>query len=59
MPSDKGFSISIPKRLGGLLVNAKVITEAQLNEVVELQQKQGGKLGNIRIQKGFIDEKPF
>lgn len=57
MPLDKGFSISIPKRLGSLLVNAKIITETQLGEVIELQRTQGGKLGNILIQKGFIDEK--
>lgn len=57
MPSERSFSVSIPKRLGDLLVNAKIITEAQLNEVVELQRNQGGKLGNLLIQKGFITEK--
>ncbi|MFH1618587.1 MAG: ATPase, T2SS/T4P/T4SS family [bacterium] len=57
MASEKGFSIGIPKRLGDLLVSAKIITEAQLSEAIELQRKQGGKLGNLLVQQGYIEAK--
>ncbi len=58
MPADKGFFIGgLPKRLGDLLITAKIITDSQLNESIELQRKHGGKLGNILIQKGYITEK--
>jgi len=57
MAYDKQFSFGIPKRIGELLASAGIISSEQLSEVVEIQRRHGGKLGNILIQKKFLDEK--
>lgn len=44
-------------RIGDLLVADGLITEAQLNEALEVQKKCGSRLGDIAISKGWI--KPF
>ncbi len=43
-------------RVGDLLVEAGVITAAQLGDALRLQQKAGGKLGTNLVQLGIIDE---
>lgn len=45
-------------RIGELLVREQKITSKQLEEVLAEQKSQGGgaKIGNLLIQKGFIDE---
>ncbi len=43
------------KKLGKLLVEEKVISKPQLDEALCLQQETGGILGNILIERGFIE----
>lgn len=43
-------------RLGDLLVQHQIISADQLSKAIEVQQKTGGKLGNILIELRFIDE---
>ncbi|MEJ2008766.1 MAG: type IV-A pilus assembly ATPase PilB [Acidobacteriota bacterium] len=41
-------------RLGELLIKENSITPAQLDQALELQQKQGGRLGTCLIKLGFL-----
>jgi type IV pilus assembly protein PilB len=43
-------------KLGWMLVNANIITEAQLQETLDYQKKQGGKLGFNLVKLGFCTE---
>lgn len=43
-------------RLGDLLVSLGVLTEEQLVTALEVQKKQGSKLGEVLIQLNMIDE---
>jgi len=43
-------------RLGQMLVNAKLITDDQLQKALAMQQKEGGRLGSNLVKLGFIDE---
>ena len=43
-------------QLGSLLVDRNIITEAQLNEALALQQKNRKKLGDCLVQLGFASE---
>jgi len=43
--------------LGELLINLRMINHQQLREALDEQKKSGGKLGEIFVQKGFINEK--
>lgn len=45
------------KRLGDILVDARVITEEQLKEALKAQQEKGGKLGATLIDLKFTTEK--
>ena len=40
-------------KLGEMLVKAQLITEAQLDESIKLQRREGGKLGSIVVRQGF------
>ncbi|MGA2079193.1 MAG: type IV-A pilus assembly ATPase PilB [Holophaga sp.] len=40
-------------KLGEMLVKAQLITEAQLEEAINLQRREGGKLGSIVVRLGF------
>ena len=44
------------KRLGDLLIEENLITEEQLNEAIENQQKSGEPLGRILVRMGLITE---
>lgn len=44
------------KRLGEMLTNAKLITEEQLMEALQLQKGSGKRLGTVLIENGFITE---
>lgn len=44
------------KRLGDLLVAAKLVTETQIKEALELQEKTGRRLGSIVISKGWVSD---
>lgn len=50
------ISVGLSKRLGDLLVDAGTITEPQLQEALNVQHKEGGKLGSILIRLGHIEE---
>ncbi|VAX02458.1 MSHA biogenesis protein MshE, partial [hydrothermal vent metagenome] len=43
-------------RLGDLLVEHKLISEAQLDEALEAQKKTGRKLGRVLIENGYVKE---
>jgi len=45
------------KRLGEILIEKGMITEAQLNEVLQEQKQRGGFLGAIIVEKGWISKK--
>lgn len=43
-------------KLGQLLVSSNIITEAQLREAINLQRREGGRLGSNLIKLGYITE---
>ncbi len=43
-------------RLGQMLVNSRIITEAQLNQALALQKKEGGRLGACLVKLDYITE---
>lgn len=43
-------------RLGELLIKENSITPAQLEQALELQRKQGGRLGTCLVKLGFLSE---
>jgi len=47
------------KKLGEILLEAKVITPEQLKEALEDQKKYGNRLGAILLDRRHIDEKAF
>ncbi|HUT51920.1 MAG TPA: hypothetical protein VM658_00880 [bacterium] len=47
------------KRLGEILLDARVITPSQLAQALEEQKRYGGKLGMILLERRFITEREF
>ena len=43
-------------KLGEMLVKAQLITEAQLEEAIRIQRREGGKLGSIVARQGFCSD---
>ncbi|MGD8936551.1 MAG: MSHA biogenesis protein MshE, partial [Thiogranum sp.] len=43
-------------RIGDLLVEQKMISEAQLQQALAEQKKSGRKLGRVLVESGFVDE---
>ena len=43
-----------PKRLGDLLLKYTTLTKAQLEECVQIQQEEGGRLGDILLRKKYV-----
>ena len=43
-------------RLGDLLVENKIISEAQLTSALESQKSTGRKLGKVLIEHGYVKE---
>lgn len=43
-------------KLGEILVKEGIITQAQLDEVIKIQAKEGGRLGEILLKMGFATE---
>nr|WP_275976258.1 type IV-A pilus assembly ATPase PilB [Geothrix oryzisoli] len=39
-----------------MLVKAQLITDAQLEEVIKIQRREGGKLGSIVVRQGFCSD---
>lgn len=44
------------KRLGEILVDSNLLTEEQLHQALRIQDKQGGKLGEILVHLDLVDE---
>lgn len=44
------------KKLGERLVEAKLITEEQLKKALDEQNRNGGRIGTILVELGFIKE---
>ncbi|MFA5008453.1 MAG: ATPase, T2SS/T4P/T4SS family [Candidatus Omnitrophota bacterium] len=44
------------KRLGDILISEGVITKEQLSEAISLQQKEGGKLGEVLLRLSYVSE---
>ena len=53
------FARDIHTRIGRHLINAKLVTEAQIKEALSLQKKDGGKLGSKLVELGYITEEKF
>lgn len=47
--------LPLKNKLGEMLIQRGALTEAQLNLVLEFQQKSGGLLGDIILSLGFVD----
>jgi type IV pilus assembly protein PilB len=43
-------------RLGALLVRSGVLTQAQIDDAVALQQMEGGRLGSVLVRQGMLTE---
>ncbi|HWP85322.1 MAG TPA: type IV-A pilus assembly ATPase PilB [Terriglobia bacterium] len=43
-------------RLGDLMVKENLITQAQLNQALELQKKTGGRLGSCLVKLGIVSD---
>nr|MBP7617119.1 type II secretion system protein GspE [Geothrix sp.] len=43
-------------KLGEMLVKAQLITDTQLDEVMKIQRREGGKLGSIVVRSGFCSD---
>jgi type IV pilus assembly protein PilB len=46
----------VVSKLGEMLVKAQLITDAQLEEVMKIQRREGGKLGSIVVRQGFCSD---
>lgn len=49
--------MTVPRlRLGQLLVDARLITQDALDQVLEFQRQDGRRLGTLLVERGLIDE---
>jgi type IV pilus assembly protein PilB len=46
----------VAPKLGQLLVSKNIITEDQLTQAIDLQKKEGGRIGSNLIKLGFLSE---
>jgi len=46
----------LASKLGEMLVKAQLITDAQLDEAIKVQRREGGKLGSIVVRQGFCSD---
>jgi type IV pilus assembly protein PilB len=46
----------VPDRMGKLLLEARLISEKQLEEALQTQKKAGGRLGSLLVKMGAIKE---
>lgn len=49
-------NISVASKLGERLVEANLVTEAQIREGLALQKKEGGRLGTKLVKLGYVTE---
>jgi len=45
------------KKLGEILVDSNLLNEEQVQQALRIQEKRGGKLGEIFVNLGLVDEK--
>lgn len=57
MPQEPQSPPSRRRRLGELLIDARVLDDARLQAALAEQRKWGGKLGRTLVELGFVDEK--
>ena len=43
-------------KLGEMLVKAQLISDAQLEDAIKIQRREGGKLGSIVVRQGFCSD---
>ncbi len=48
-----------PSPIGEMLLAAGLVNRAQLREALRLQAQQGGRLGHILVDQGFVDPVSF
>ncbi len=48
--------LSLKERLKEILINNKLLTQDQINQALEIQNKKGGKLSDIIVDLKFIEE---
>ncbi|MCK4261570.1 Flp pilus assembly complex ATPase component TadA [bacterium] len=48
---------SLKKQLKDILIEGKLTTEEELNQALQVQKEEGGRLSQILIRLGYIDEK--
>lgn len=53
--TQSGF-FNMAQKLGQLLVNNKIITEQQLMQAIDMQKREGGRIGSNLIKLGFLTE---
>jgi len=46
----------VVSKLGDMLVKAQLITDAQLDEAIKTQRREGGKLGSIVVRAGYCSD---
>ena len=51
--------INKKKKIGDLLIDTGLITHDQLNEALEIQKTNGGKIGNILIENNYVTESSY
>ncbi len=44
------------KPIGAILKEMELITDKEINEALEIQKRQGGALGRILVEKGYVTE---
>lgn len=49
-------NISVSARFGQHLIDANLVTEAQIQEALALQKKEGGRLGSKLVKLGYLTE---
>ncbi|MBI1987898.1 MAG: type IV-A pilus assembly ATPase PilB [Nitrospinae bacterium] len=51
-----GVRVKNVEKLGQILLREGQITQSQLNEALDIQKKQGGRLGRILISMGYVED---
>ena len=46
----------MPTRLGQILITSHIITEEQLKEALDLQRREGGRIGTNLVKLGYVTE---
>jgi len=52
-------NVSVATKLGQRMVEAALVSEDQIQEALDVQKKDGGRLGSILVKLGYINEEKF